>query len=562
MKNILIKRNINCHFFSSVGVGTFCLFVFNIFFLFACSATNPPKTSAGHLKIENKFNGEIPQAIAKTPFLPPPESAPKQETYTVVVNDVPVKDLLFALARDAKLNIDIHPDIKGKVTLNAVNQTLPQILNRLAGHVDLRFRMDGPNLVISPDVPYVRTYEVDYINIVRSSKSEVSVAAEISTTGGSIENSGSGGGSQAGNKSKTTLVNVSENNFWKTLSENVRLLLKQSEQNKTNDNRVVVNPMGGIVSVLATEHEHTRIQTFLDKVLANIHRQVLIEVTIVEVRLNDRYQAGVDWQRLSANDGDGKNGPSFRSLMTDGNFDLSPVFSVTYNNADKNIFAAVKLLETFGNVKVLSSPKIMAINNQPALLKVVDETVYFTIEREFVDATTTSPSRESFTSEIHTIPVGLIMNVIPQITGDDIVTMNIRPTISRITGFKADPAPRLAGADFDNLIPEIQVREMESLLQVNSGQTVVLGGLMQNLKKEDKQGVPFLSALPVIGGLFSSRDDEFIKTELVIFLRPTVIHNGSLDGDFRNFRQYLPESKDFTKTSLLRQKNSVSNEIN
>ena len=538
------------------------MFVFFILFLSACSATNPPKMSAGHLKTENKFNGEIPRAIAKTPFLPAPKPAPKQETYTVVVNDVPVKDLLFALARDAKLNVDIHPEIKGKVTLNALNQTLPQILNRLAAQVDLRFRIDGPNLVISPDTPYVRTYEVDYVNLVRSSRSEVSVAAEISTTGGSIENGRSGGGNQAGNNSKTTLVNESENNFWKTISENIQLLLKEAKQNKENDNRVVVNPMGGIVSVLATENEHARIQTFLDKVLANVHRQVLIEVTIVEVRLNDHYQAGVDWQRLSDNDGNGGNGPSFRSLMTDGNFDLSPILSVTYNNADRNIFAAVKLLETFGDVKVLSSPKIMAINNQPALLKVVDETVYFTIQREFVDATATSPSRESFTSEIHTVPVGLVMNVIPQITGNDVVTMNIRPTISRITGFKVDPAPRLAGADFDNLIPEIQVREMESLLQVNSGQTVVLGGLMQNFKKEGKQGVPFFSDLPVVGNLFNSRDEEYIKTELVIFLRPSVIHNGSLEGDFRRFRQYLPELEEFTKTGLVRQQNVVSNEIN
>ncbi len=518
--------------------------------------------SAGHLKTDNNSNGEIPQVIAKTPFLPSPKPVPKQETYTVVVNDVPVKDLLFALARDAKLNVDIHPGIKGKATLNALNQTLPQILDRLADQVDLRFRMDGPNLVISPDIPYVRTYEVDYVNMVRSSKSEVSVAAEISTTGGSIESSGSGSGNQAGNNSKTTLVNESENNFWKTISENIQMLLKEAKQNKESDNRVVVNPMGGIVSVLATEHEHARIQTFLDKVLANVHRQVLIEVTIVEVRLNDHYQAGVDWQRLSDNDGHGKNGPSFRSLMTDGNFDLSPIFSVTYNNADKNIFAAVKLLETFGDVKVLSSPKIMAINNQPALLKVVDETVYFTIQRDFVDATTTSPSRESFTSEIHTIPVGLVMNVIPQITGNDIVTMNIRPTISRITGYKADPAPRLAGADFDNLIPEIQVREMESLLQVNSGQTVVLGGLMQNFKKEGTQAVPFFSDLPVVGNLFTSRDEEYIKTELVIFLRPSVIHNGSLEGDFKRFRQYLPELEEPTTIGLVRQQNVVGNDIN
>jgi len=399
----------------------------------------------------------------------------------------------------------------------------------------------------------------------RSSKSEVSVATEISTTGGGVDNAGSGGGSgDKGNKSKTTVLNDSANDFWKTMSANIKLLLNETEteQNKENDNRVVVNRMGGIVSVLATEREHTRIQSFLDKVLANVQRQVLIEATIVEVKLNDHYQAGVDWAKLSDNNGTGKNGPSFRSLMTDQIYNVPPVFSITYNNAEKNIFAAVKLLETFGDAKVLSSPKIMALNNQPALLKVVDETVYFTIEREFVDGTDNSAARDTFTSEIHTVPVGLIMNVIPQISGNDTVSMNIRPTISRITGFKVDPVLRLADPDteVENLIPEIQVREMESLLQVNSGQTVVMGGLMQNTKKKDKQGVPFFSDLPFIGSLFNSRSDEFIKTELVIFLRPTVIHNGSLDGDFRNFRQYLPELEELAKSGLERQQDVASTE--
>jgi len=195
-------------------------------------------------------------------------------------------------------------------------------------------------------------------------------------------------------------------------------------------------------------------------------------------------------------------------------------------------------------------------------LKVDDETVYFTIEQEFVDGTINSAARQTFTSEIHTVPVGLIMSVTPQINANDSVTMNIRPTISRIIGFKTDPAPRLAGSDFDNLIPEIQVREMESILQVNSGQTVVLGGLMQNVKSKDKQGVPFFSDIPIIGNLFNSREDKITKSELVIFLRPTVIHKASLDGDFKNFRQYLPELEELSKIAPGRQQDIVRNDVN
>jgi len=530
-------------------------------FLFACSASNPANISEGHLNTKKISNSEIPQAVAKTPFLPPPKAVPKQETYTVVVNDVLVKDLLFALARDAKLNVDIHPKIKGRATLNAINQTLPQILHRIAEQVDLRFTIDGPNLVISPDLPYMRTYDVDYLNITRESYSEVNVATKISTSGGSVGKSASTStNGNSGNKSETKVVNKSINNFWQILTLNIAMLLDEVDGKVAN--RVVVNPMSGIISVRGTEREHARVQQFLDKVLTNARRQVLVEATIVEVELNNRYQSGVDWSRLSSNGGTSNNGPSIESLFIGGNLATAPVFSLGYESAARGISATIKLLETFGNTKVLSSPKIMAINNQTALLKVVDEIVYFTVEREIVEATTTTVGRETFTSEIHTVPVGLIMSVTPQITSNNTVSMNIRPTISRITGFKVDPAPRLAGVNFDNLIPEIQIREMESVLQVNSGQTVILGGLMQNKINKNKSAVPFFGDLPFIGSLFNYRDDETIKTELVIFLRPTVIKNGSLNGDFQNFRKYLPEIGSMTKADDISLQEVTIKELN
>jgi len=516
------------------------------FSLFGCNASNPLKLSEGHLGVSKKSNSEIPVVVLKAPFLPPPRFVEKQETYTVVVNDVPVKELLFALARDAKLNIDIHPKINGKATLNVLKQTLPQILSRIAEQVNIRFRVEGKNLIISPDTPYVRTYQVDYLNISRNSVSEVSVATEISTSGGSVKESTG----ESGNKSRTTVINKSENNFWESLTGNILLLLDENKNNKS-ERKVVVSPLGGVMSVLATEREHIRIKSFLKKILSNVRRQVLIEATIVEVELSDRYQAGVDWARLSRMNGADSNGPSIQSLMTGGSLGSAPLFSLGYNNSERGISATIKLLATFGNTKVLSSPKIMAVNNQTALLKVVNEVVYFTVQREFVDATTTSPSRETFTSKIHTVPVGLIMSVMPQISGNNMVSMSVRPTISRITGFKVDPAPRLAGAAFDNLIPEIQVREMESLLNVRSGQTVILGGLMQNKINTDKSSVPFFGDLPLIGGLFNYQDNEMIKTELVIFLRPTVIHNGSLAGDFKDFRKYLPGVEEKSKVGRL-----------
>ena len=504
-----------------------------------CAATQPPTLSPAHLQPEPEGDDAIPAAITQAPVLPPPQPAPRVDTYTVVVNDVPVKELLFQLARDAELNIDIHPGIAGTVTLNAVNQTLPQILDRLAKQVDLRYQLDGPNLVLSPDLPYWRNYPVNYLNMERESEAEVKVATEIATTGGSVSDDGASGGT-AGNKSNTSVTNKSSNRFWATLEQNILSLVGAGGQGSGGEEQaspVVANAGSGVVSVLGTQRQHEQVQRFLDQVVANALRQVLIEMTIVEVELNDRYQAGVDWQSLA--DGDGF---SILSAMTGANLGTVPVFALDYqgNVSGTAVAANIRMLETFGDVQVLSSPKIMAINNQTALLKVVDEQVYFTVELEIDQATNDIPEQRTYTTTIHTVPVGLVMSVTPQINRDDNVTLNIRPTISRITAFATDPAPRLAGSDFDNLIPQIQVSEMESVLQIANGRMVVMGGLMQNKVDKTSSGVPLLASLPVVGNLFKYRDEAFTKTELVIFLRPTVIKSAGLDMPLDNYRGYLP----------------------
>ena len=500
----------------------------------------------------------IPKAVTATPILPPPQSAAPLETYTVVASDVPIKELLFELVRDNRLNVDIHPDVKGTVTINAVNQTLLQIMDRIAKQVDLHYKLDGPNLVISPDIPYWRTYTVDYVNMARDSTSEVSVATKISTAGGSVK---SGGSSDFGNISTTTVKSDSSNNFWEKIESNLKQILglatsgedgvgnSNTDGGSESDERdklppvVITNPASGVITVRASHNDHKQVQHFIDQVVTSALRQVLIEMTIVEVELGDRYQAGIDWQSLANGDGF-----SLLSSLTGTNLSSPPFFSLGYTDASssRTVSTTLRMLESFGDVKVISSPKIMALNNQTALLKVVDEKVYFTVDVDIQYATANLPERRTYTSSIHTVPVGMMMNVTPQITREGNVTLNIRPTISRITGYVEDPAAALAGIGVDNLVPEIQIRELESLLQVSDGQMVVMGGLMQNKIDKNSAGVPVLSSLPVVGHLFSYRDDEFSKTELVIFLRPTVIKSAGLGYDLEPYRNYLPDDEDWT----------------
>jgi len=487
-----------------------------------------------HLTVIEK-NGDVPPAVTQLPTPPAPVPRKPQETYSVVVTDVPVKDVLFALARDAGVNVDVSGDLQGNVTINAIDQTLPQILDRLSRPASIRYSLENGTLVVLPDAPYWQNYPVDYVNLDRTSEGEVTVATKIATVGGSVDEEGeSGGGSEdSSNGSSTRVRNTSINAFWNLLGANLRQLITgkaQSAENATEgDDPVVLNPIAGIVSVQGSSLQHQQVGAYIDQVTASARRQVLIEVTVVEVKLSDQYQAGVDWARVSSDGGLGSNGVSSISELIGGNLAVPPVFTMTYNNAGRGFSATVKLLEQFGDTKVLSTPRIMALNNQTALLKVVDELVYFTLTSETIQSTGPGvPLQRIVTSEVNTVPVGCVMSVTPQINQNGYVSLNVRPTLTRVLDFVVDPAPRLAGSDFDNLVPQLSVKEIESLLEVADGQTVVIGGLMQDSSNKQRDGIPILSRLPLVGDLFSYRDDTVTKSELVVFLRPTVIRNAGV----------------------------------
>ncbi len=489
---------------------------------------------ADHLTVIEK-NGDVPPAVTQLPTPPAPVPRKPQETYSVVVTDVPVKDVLFALARDAGVNVDVSGDLQGNVTINAIDQTLPQILDRLSRQASIRYSLENGTLVVLPDAPYWQNYPVDYVNLDRTSEGEVTVATQIATVGGSVDAEGEsgGGGEDSSNGSSTRVRNTSINAFWGLLGANLRQLITGKAQGAEGategDDPVVLNPMAGIVSVRGSSLQHQQVGAYIDQVTASARRQVLIEVTVVEVKLSDQYQAGVDWARVSSDGGLGSNGVSSISDLIGGNLAVPPVFTMTYNNAGRGFSATVKLLEQFGDTKVLSTPRIMALNNQTALLKVVDELVYFTLTSETIQSTGPGvPLQRIVTSEVNTVPVGFVMSVTPQINQNGNVSLNVRPTLTRVLDFVVDPAPRLAGSDFDNLVPQLSVKEIESLLEVADGQTVVIGGLMQDSSNKQRDGIPILSRLPLVGDLFSYRDDTVTKSELVVFLRPTVIRNAGV----------------------------------
>ena len=404
--------------------------------LAACSTPPPPPLSTQHLSPGPQVAGRAPDFAVAPPLPKPPRPSVRQELYSVVMSNVNVQDLLFALARDAKLNIDIHPRIAGTVTMNVRDQTMTEILDRVARQVDLRYEIEGKNLSIQPDSPYLRHYRVDYPNIQRDTKTAISTSTNVASTGGS---GGSSGGSSGGFQT------------------------------------------GGVVSSIAS--------------------------------------FGFKQFRLG--------------------------------NGDTDLSAMLSLLESFGTLRVLSSPKISVLNNQASVLKVVDNKVYFSITvTPGTAATANVPgTAATYSTNINTVPIGFLMNVVPQISESSEVTLNLRPTISRITGYATDPNPVLAQNNLVNRIPEVQTREMESVLRVQSGDIAILGGLMQDSRNNNSDEVPGLNRLPGLSDLFKYRNDNSSKSELVIFLRPTVLVDPSLETDLKEFRSNLPTTIDVMRAN-------------
>jgi general secretion pathway protein D len=292
------------------------------------------------------------------------------------------------------------------------------------------------------------------------------------------------------------------------------------------------------VTVLATERQHGLVQQYLDTVQSSVQRQVMIEATIAEVQLSQSYQAGIDWQQLA------NNGTGFRfqqDVIDPGALAGPPRVVIGYGAIGADFNISIRLLEQFGNTRVLSSPKLMALNNQTALLKVVDNVVYFTVQSQISQGTVGQGNLQSVTTTPNTVAVGVVVSLTPQVHEDGNVTLTVRPTISRVLKFVKDPNPIIPPANNQG-VPEIAVREMESVLQLTSGQTAILGGLMQDNVQRNRNQLPYAGNLPRVGDLFAYRDEQVSKSELVIFIRPIVVRNPSLDSDeLKDLRRLLPK---------------------
>ena len=551
----------------------------------------PIKPSPNHIRAEQAHAaGVIPPPVQVTPILPKPTPSARPETYSVVVDNVRVQDLLFALARDAKIQIDIDPALTGNVTINAIDQTLPQLLSRIARQVDMRYKMDGDTLVVSRDSPYLRVYKVDYLSASRNVKMQSTASTQFGTS-----TSQTAGPTATG--ATSTIDVLAQNNLWESIVQNVKDILRDTEKTVSastpsalptpvpspggalpggqaqapaappqpsasiqESSSVIANRETGVLFVRATARQHEKVQEFLDQVLAGAKRQVLIEATVAEVQLRNEYQRGISWQSLRSSGISISQPPVTPTTSATPGFNPNPFF-LRFASSGGSFSATLQLLEQFGDVRVLSSPKLAVLNNQTAILRVTRDIIYFTVTPSAQSVTVTGGGTAALPATFTTTPnvaaEGFMMAVMPQINSNDAIVLNVRPTIRRKVDDALDPNPALQVSATNpnavpNRIPIFETREFDSVLRLRSGEIGVLAGLMQDINERNDSGIPGIRSIPIIGPLLSNRADLSRKSELVIFLRATVIHDPSLDGDFAAYRDQLPGEDFFSKPNPTR----------
>lgn len=467
-----------------------------------------------------------------------------------VSESIPLKNILIELARQAGVDLQLDPNIDAKIIFTAQNKPFIDVIKAMCEMADLRFDAIDNVIRIERDTLYSQNYNVQFLNLSRTSENQLAVASDVfSSVGPAKSNMGD-------NVSKSSLKAATKNNFWDELEQNLKTIVESGSEKGSYS----IHRQAGIITLRANRKQHQQVELFLEQLHHIACSQVLIEAKIIEVTLKDEYRSGINWQtvgtksdlQISAKFGDMAKKSAFLDPTT------AQADMVSFG-ADGSRFSAIATaLQEFGLVRTLSSPRLTVMNNQAAVLKVAQNKVYFRLNYDKMYNSQNSRESTTVSSDIQTIPIGLIMLVQPSIdpkTGE--IILFLRPSISRLTQTVSDPAIDIAynasinvdssklKSPTPSLIPVVEVREIDSVLRLHNKEMAVLGGLMEVRSSEHKQGLPGFDEVPILRDLTGSLAEGDTIVELVIVLKATIMDNGaSPDGaDQRLMSKYTTDPR-------------------
>jgi MSHA biogenesis protein MshL len=499
---------------------------------------------------------KVPDRVARD-LMPPLElNAPvlsqkqAEPRFDLNISNATPQQLFAAIVTDTRYSMLVDPDLKGNLTLRLKDVTVKETLDAVRDLYGFEYRIQGPRIFVNAPSMQTRMFKVNYLISNRQGRSEVRVVSGSIASGSSGSSSGTGsasgsttsGGATSGPQESSHITTQSRNDFWGEIEASLKLLIGDKD-----GRQVVVSPQTSTVVVRGMPKDVRIAEEYLNSARLSVERQVMLEAKIVEVKLTDSAQTGINWavfrnaanNRLSA----GIVNPGTQ-LQTSGSLTSTPidalpgamlsgaaaaaggVFGLAFQTS--NFASLLSFLETQGSVQVLSSPRIATLNNQKAVLKVGTDDFFVTN----VSTTTTSGSGGSGNVTSPSITVqpffsGIALDVMPQIDADGNIILHVHPSVSDVK--ERSKVVNLGSlGSFTLPLASSSINETDSIVRVQDGHIVAIGGLMRQQSSTDRSQVPVAGDIPVAGALFGQRARESSKQELVILIKPTVVHSDAV----------------------------------
>ena len=499
-------------------------------------------------KIVPAVPAAVTQDLIASGYTPQAAQLPR---FNVAALQADMADFFQSIVADTAYSVVLHPAVSGQITLQLKQVTLPETMAIVQQLYGFDIRQQGMVYKIYPAGLRTETIAVNYLMLQRQGFSSIAVnsggVSQDNQNNQNGQNNGNNNSSQSnlnqGNLNNqnqqygqqqfngSTIQSESKTDFWKDLEKAVSSVLGSGPERM-----VVVTPQAGLVTVRGMPEEIAAVKAYLGQSEQHLQRQVVLEAKIIEVTLNDEYQQGINWQNAIMN----LRNTSF-NFSTSGavasnaiSTSLGGVTAISFNNADFN--GVINLLETQGNAQVLSSPRVTAMNNQKAVIKVGQDEYFVT---NVSSDTTIGAGGTTSTPNISLQPFfsGIALDVTPQIDQSGSVILHVHPSVTET----AEQNKTIQFSDERIILPLAQsnIRESDTIIRARSGEIVVIGGLMQTVTSDSESRTPVLSAIPLVGKLFTSLNKVEKKKELVILLKPTVVGEGVWQQQIQQSSGYI-----------------------
>ena len=408
--------------------------------------------------------------------------------YRFRANRIQIREALSMFAKTYNLNIYYEPEITGEITVDFKGLSLDKAMEVILGSHGYYWQWQD-NL-IHVGKYQTKSYVIDYIRLTRSGSGSSSASIAM-------------GGGQAGGETSASITQGDNISFWGELEAQLKNLIGEN-------GRLTINKTTGTIQVTDSTDRIMEIERFITDVKKSSTRQVMIEARIIEVQLSDDNQLGVDWGEINILNFTGLT-DTISSLTSKSLNVKTATAQLSYN--DGRFKGVIQALSEQGNIKVMSQPRIRTLNNQPAIIKVGTDGTFFATQ---ATSTTGAGATQVVTSETATtVTEGIVLSVTPQISSDGQIMIDVSPVITRI----AD----VITSQFGSTAPVLDIKQTSTLVRARSGEMIVVGGLIQDVKIKRTRKVPFLGSIPLLGRIFSSRSDSTQRSELVVFLVPKII---------------------------------------